>query len=142
MEILTSLKRPVIVDGAVIYNEARRCNNIIKLKKKMIREFPDLIHSKFIDYIAELWKSYDDLEERIFEIKEKKQGIPILLFLYKKGDKEINNAVEEKMNEKKQKKEIINSDLEKSKDILRKNWHLLSEDTKEMLKLVGVQGKE
>ncbi len=83
MKILTSLKRPVIVSGAVSYNESARCNNIIRLKKKIIKEFPDLIHSRFINYKAELWKSYDDLEERIIEIKGKKQGIPILLFLYK-----------------------------------------------------------
>lgn len=70
--------------------------------------------------------------ERVSEIKQKKLGIPILLFLYKKGNyKREINEFKEKINE-----EIVNQDLQKSKEILRENWHLLSEDMKELLKLV------
>lgn len=143
MQILTSLKRPVIAQGIVSYNQRSRCNNIIRLKKKIIKEFPDLIHSKIINYKAELWKSYDDLEERVIQIRRRKTGIPILLFLYKNDDqtemiKENEEIIEhEEVNEM---GEMNPEDLEQSKEILRRNMHLLSDDTKELLKLVGVRG--
>ena len=80
---LETIKRPIIVNGPVHADNKTRTTNIIRLKKRLIKEIPDLSNNNRIFYRAELWQSYEHLEERIKELKKKKQGIPILIFLYK-----------------------------------------------------------
>ena len=83
IQMIERIKTPVIVHGSVSYYERSRCNCIIRIKKRLVKEFPDLINAKNVCYRAELWQTYDDLRNRIAEIKQKREGIPILLFLFK-----------------------------------------------------------
>ena len=77
--------RPIIIDGPVFYDDKTRTNNTIRLKRRIIEQFPDLREPSSIFYRAELYPNYGELGQRIEQITAEMQGIPILLFLYKEN---------------------------------------------------------
>jgi len=77
--------RPIITDGHVFYDDKTRTNNTIRLKRRIIEQFPDLREPNSIFYRAELYPNYGELGQRIEQVTAEKQGIPILLFLYKEN---------------------------------------------------------
>ena len=82
-ELLIPSNRPIIVDGSVFYDDKSRTNNIIRLKKRIVEEFQDLKGLNNVYYRAELYKTYEELQKRIAELVAQRQGIPMLIFLYK-----------------------------------------------------------
>ena len=80
------LTRPLIVNGRLIYNEAKRACSIIRFKKRIIDEFPELKSGNW-SYQLEHWKDYPTTIERIKEAQEGEEKVPILLFIYKEDDK-------------------------------------------------------
>ena len=48
----------------------------------MLEEYPALKERKQINYRMELWRSFDEIKERISELNKTKRGVPILLFFY------------------------------------------------------------
>ena len=83
MQILKPIRKSFTVNGAISYNDMARCCNIIRLKKRIIEQFPDLRMKEGIFYKVEILFSYEELEARIKDIKQNKKGIPLLLSLYK-----------------------------------------------------------
>ena len=81
--MLIPSNRPIIVDGSVFYDDKSRTNNIIRLKKRIVEEFQDLKEANDVFYRAELYKTYADFRQRVEELLMQKQGIPMLIFLYK-----------------------------------------------------------
>ena len=74
------------VDGKLAYSESLRSWNIIRLKKELVKEFPQLSEkrSKF-SYKLVYSRNLKAFERTLKKIKDK-DSLPILLFLYK--DKE------------------------------------------------------
>src|SRR3989338_3430071 len=81
--MIPACKRPLIVQGYLTYNDNVKCHNVLRFKKKLIDEFPDLKRAGRILYTAEYWRTSQDLLERIEFITTKQQGVPVLLFLTK-----------------------------------------------------------
>lgn len=70
--------RPIISEGKLYFCETSRANSIIRLKNKIINEFPALKTSK-PNYHLEVFHSYSMLDQRLHDLK--KDGvIPMLLF--------------------------------------------------------------
>lgn len=82
-QMLSRQMPPLISEGNISYNKDLRALSIIRLKKKIVKEFPELNALKQAFYRAELWNNYNQLKQRINQIIIKKQGVPILLFLFK-----------------------------------------------------------
>ena len=81
-KIIKPITQPLIVNGRLIYNEANRTSSIIRLKKKIIKEFPDLKRKKKMLYQFEFCRSYEKTIDRIKQMQERDQGIPFLIFFY------------------------------------------------------------
>ena len=75
--------KPITSQGIVSYNKDVRANNVIRLKKILLDAFGDLRHEKNAFYKIELYPNYQELLERIQQIKENKEAVPMLLFLFK-----------------------------------------------------------
>lgn len=81
-----STKAPIITEGRLNYDNLTRRNNRIRLKNRLIDEFEGLVRAKEVRYRTELYKTYEELNERIKIIIEQKQAMPILLFFKKESD--------------------------------------------------------
>ncbi|MFH0808708.1 MAG: hypothetical protein V1888_03800 [archaeon] len=70
-------------EGKVHYSESAQAWNVLKLKKEMFEEFPQLKEkrSKF-SYKLTYYRSPKELEKEMKELVGK-QVMPVLLFLYK-----------------------------------------------------------
>ncbi len=90
MKNILPKNNPVVIEGPVFYNIIDRCNSVIRLKKKLVNEFPDFKKRKGIRYRIELWKTHDDLQERVKDIVKKRKCLPLLLFFYNEESKDRN----------------------------------------------------
>ncbi len=79
----TKLIRPMIVNGSLIYNESSRACSIIRLKRTVLEEFPQLKSKDNCFYQLEFWKDYATTLQRITEAQENEEGIPLLLWIRK-----------------------------------------------------------
>lgn len=77
-------KNNIEVEGKIIYSEGNQAWNIIKLKKEILTEFYQLKEkrSKF-SYNMAYYRTYEELERAIKELKKKGTSLPFLVFLYK-----------------------------------------------------------
>lgn len=82
MRILKPFNNPAIIEGPVFYYSPSRCHCIIRLKSKLIKALPDIKTAKKVHYRAELWRTHEDLSKRVKEIDKRREGIPLLVFLY------------------------------------------------------------
>ncbi len=80
--ILTPRINPLILNGSVYYNDKERCNNIIRLKKDLIKEFSQLKDKNYaLAYRMELYNNTKQIIDRILELS-KEGKLPILFFFY------------------------------------------------------------
>lgn len=71
------------IEGNVIYSTNWGAWNTIRLRKDILDQFPQLKDRKLkIGYRLLFYKTYDELLSAVNRIKEKKEAIPILLYLY------------------------------------------------------------
>ena len=80
--------RELEVDGRISYKESLQLWCIIRLKKQIINEFPQLKEkrSKF-SYKMLYYRDIEQLEKRIKELKKNKEtSLPMLMWLYKDID--------------------------------------------------------
>ncbi len=84
-DTLKASRFPVIVEGSVSYDEKSRVNCLMRIKKRLIKRFPELKEPKQVSYRMELWNTFEELQDRIGELGKTKGGLPILLFLTKDG---------------------------------------------------------
>ncbi len=80
--ILTPKINPLILNGSVYYNDKEHCNNIIRIKRDLIKEFSQLTDKgNSLSYQMELYRNTKEIIERIYELG-KEGKIPILLFFH------------------------------------------------------------
>lgn len=80
MRYLKPFKFPIIFQGVVSYNRDVGWNNLIRLKKGILKVFGELLHERDVFYKIEI---YQKREEIIQRINDSKDATPILLFLFK-----------------------------------------------------------
>ena len=82
MNLLKPKTNNLEITGKVSYHESVHAWNTIRFKKPVLDMFPQLRNkSSIIKFKLEFSGSYDELIRRIVELKEKKEGIPLLLYL-------------------------------------------------------------
>ncbi len=84
IKILQPITKPILCDGTLIYSEKHRSRCIIILKRNIRDEFSDLSGQySNLKYRLECFRNdYGLFKQRINDILSKKNGIPILLYLY------------------------------------------------------------
>ncbi len=82
---LSPMQQTLKVDGKLFYNEPSQAWSIIRLKKEMLQEFPQL-KEKRDNFIYQMYlpRKYEDLKKMLNEMEKQKQTIPILMFLCKR----------------------------------------------------------
>ena len=73
------------ITGHVSYSEGYGAWNVIRLKKDLLNEFPQLREKTAkILYKLVFYKSHEELKQAIRRMDENKEAIPILLYFCKK----------------------------------------------------------
>lgn len=72
------------IEGKITYKESTRAWSLMRLKKDLILEFPQLKErrSRF-SYKMVLFRSYHLLQKELKEMEKKEEPLPLLLFFYK-----------------------------------------------------------
>ncbi len=72
------------VRGKISYDESKRSWSIIRIKREIREEFPQLLQrrEKF-GYIMTFSRSFEDLKENIKNLEKKKEAVPMLLMFCK-----------------------------------------------------------
>ncbi len=80
IKFLSPTRETLKVNGRLFYNEGSRSWSIIRLKKEILHEFPQLKEkrSKF-GYMIAIYRSFDDLKKNIMEFEKKEKIVPMLL---------------------------------------------------------------
>ena len=82
------LEKPIIIQGPLTYQESVRAFATIRLKRRIIDEFPQLQENKKWCYRLEYERTYTAAIQRIERAKASEEGIPLLLFIYTDGGSE------------------------------------------------------
>lgn len=83
--ILSPIDVAVEFSGKLIYNEGAQAWNTLRLKKELMQKFPYLKEKQGnFSYKMLFANSFEELQDKIEELKKKGQTIPILFFLMKK----------------------------------------------------------
>ena len=82
MKAITPILRPVVVQGRLIYDARSHAFTIIRLKKRIVEEFPQLKKDQHWRYTLEFWPDYDLTVDRIIEAYRKQENPPLLVFVY------------------------------------------------------------
>lgn len=83
MNLLRPKTNTLEVYGKVSYHEKAGAWNTIRFQKSILDKFPQLRDKRsIITFKLEFCESYDNTIRRIVELKEKKEGIPLLLYLF------------------------------------------------------------
>ena len=73
------------VDGEISYGEGNGAWNIIRLKRDILKEFPQLREKREkFDYSMIMHRSFDDLKKAIAEMETSEGVVPIFLFFRRK----------------------------------------------------------
>jgi len=86
MEKKTLTPRKIIdSNGKVIYNESAQAWNVIKLKKELFDEFPELKEKRSVfSYKLKFFRDMPEFEKVLKKLRAEKENVmPLLLFLYK-----------------------------------------------------------
>lgn len=83
-DVLKPRHETLQIRGRLSYGEGNRAWNTIRLKKDLLREFPQLKErrEKF-GYKMIMHRSFKELKEALREMEIKGEAIPILLLFYK-----------------------------------------------------------
>ena len=84
LNTLKPIRESLQIEGRLFYSEGNQSWNGIRLKKEILREFPQLKDKTGnFKYVMIVPSSYDDMKKRIKEVEKNGEGMPILLFLCK-----------------------------------------------------------
>lgn len=80
--ILSPKKDTVKVEGKLFYNEGDQAWNMLRLKKEILAEFPNLKEkqSKF-GYMMLMNQNFEELQEELNKLSKQQGAVPILLYL-------------------------------------------------------------
>ncbi|MDO8655952.1 MAG: hypothetical protein Q7K45_01825 [Nanoarchaeota archaeon] len=82
MKTIKPLVKPIVTSGRISYEESSRAYTLIRFKRRIIDEFPQLQTSKKWQYQLEYCRTYPATLKRIEQAQTLDQGIPLLLFIY------------------------------------------------------------
>ena len=83
-QTLRPQKNAIEIKGKFSYSEGIRAWNIIRFKKELINEFPQLKEKRSaFSYKMTFYQEYKELEKAIRKIKRDGGALPVLLFLCK-----------------------------------------------------------
>lgn len=89
IQILRPAQETLESKGRLSYSEGSQAWSIIKLKKELLQEFPQLREKRSsFSYRLMLFRSYKKMEKAIKEIQKKEQPLPLLLCFYKEPSRE------------------------------------------------------
>jgi len=75
----------VIVNGDLFYSESRQAWSIIRFKKELLHEFPQLKEKRInFGYTIIIHRSYEELKKAISKFEKNKEVTPMLLSFWKK----------------------------------------------------------
>jgi hypothetical protein len=91
LQILKPVHETIDIQSTILYTSSDRAWNVIRLKKPILDEFPQLKEkrAKFF-YKMIHHNNYKELEKAVRKMKRNKETVPILLFFYK-AKQEIPN---------------------------------------------------
>jgi len=85
--ILQPVKIPLEIKGKIVYREHDQSWNMLKLKKELIAEFPQLKEKRSaFSYQMFFYRTYDDFEKLIKKMKREKLPLPLLMYLVKEDE--------------------------------------------------------
>lgn len=72
------------IEGKLAYGEGAQAWNILRLKKEILTEFPQLKEKRTpLSYNLAFVKTYDDLLDYIKKMEKENKPLPLLLWFYK-----------------------------------------------------------
>lgn len=86
MENKKALIPRTIIDtrGSVYYDEKGRAWGIIRLKTEVVKEFYQLKEKRAkFSYHMQYYRTHEELEKAIKDLKKNNESLPLLLFLYR-----------------------------------------------------------
>jgi hypothetical protein len=73
-------------EGKMHYSESSQAWNVLKLKKELFEEFPDLKQKRSaFSYELTYFRDLKELEQTIKKLDKEGNKVPILMWLYKEG---------------------------------------------------------
>jgi len=82
--ILRPVKDVLDVNGSITYSNAYGAWNTITFRSMILRKFPQLkAKASSFGYRMLFYENIDDLRQKMDEIKDKNEALPILLWLYR-----------------------------------------------------------
>jgi len=83
-------KETLKVKGNLFYNESAQSWSVIRFKKEVLQEFPQLKEKRgSFGYFMVMNRSYKEIKREMAELEKKQEVLPILLFLCKRKQKEV-----------------------------------------------------
>jgi hypothetical protein len=85
---LSPKKETLKIKGNLFYNESAQSWSVIRFKKEILQEFPQLKDKRgSFGYFMVMNRTFGDMKKEISEIEKKGDVLPILLFLCKRREK-------------------------------------------------------
>jgi len=86
---LPPTKETLKIKGNLFYNEGAQSWSVIRFKKEILQEFPQLKEKRgSFGYFMVMNRSYKDMKRKIAELEKSQEVLPILLFLCKRKKEE------------------------------------------------------
>lgn len=85
--ILQPIRKELEIKGKIVYREADQCWNMLKLKRELIAEFPQLKEKRSeFSYRMIYHRTYGDFEKALKKMKKENKPLPIILYLVKEDE--------------------------------------------------------
>lgn len=90
-QILRPARESLDIKGRIAYTEGHQAWNLIRLKKEIINEFPQLKEKRSsFSYKLLFYHNYSQLEKAIRKMKRNNDALPILLWMVREKKPEPN----------------------------------------------------
>lgn len=86
-KILQPVRKTLEIKGKIVYREPDQSWNMLKLKRELITEFPQLKEKRSsFSYKMLFYRTYEEFEKLIRKMKRDKLPLPIILYLVKESE--------------------------------------------------------
>ena len=87
--LLSPVRENLQINGKLVYNEHSQSWGIIRLKKEILHEYPQLKEKRGkFSYVMIIPKSFKDIKKFVKEYEDNQKAVPLLLFFSKEKFKE------------------------------------------------------
>ena len=85
--ILQPVRKTLEIKGKIIYREPDQSWNMLKLRRELLAEFPQLKEKRSsFSYQMLFYRTYEEFEKLIRKMKREKLPLPIVLYLVKESE--------------------------------------------------------